>query len=335
MLPQMGPADSIPVLYIGGMGRSGSTLLEVMLSRIQGTWSVGELRYIWERGPVEDVLCSCGARFSACPFWQAVGDEAFGGWGELDTAHVLELSRRVDRHRYLPFLLRPQLSADFERRLEEYADLLRRLYRAIRTVSGAEVIVDATKDPPYAYLLRSVKGLDMRFVHLVRDSRGVAYSWTKAVVRPEVTDRVAYMARVAPARMALRWIDYNVLFHALGMLAAGRSSRLLLRYESLVANPREALGAILSHAGVAVDADTLSFLDNGEVRRAELHTISGNPLRFDRGPVRVRLDEEWKQRMKRRDRATVLLLTWPLLLRYGYLGPTANWAARPGKRPAR
>jgi hypothetical protein len=324
--------DTVPVLYIGGMGRSGSTLLEVMLSRIQGTCSVGELRYIWERGPVEDVLCSCGARFSACSFWQAVGEEAFGGWDELDIAHVLELSRHIDRHRYLPFLLRPQLSADFEQRFEEYADLLRRLYRAIRTVSRADVVVDATKDPPYAYLLRGVKGLDLRLVHLVRDSRGVAYSWTKAVVRPEVTDRVAYMARVAPARMALRWLDYNVLFHALGISAAGRSKRLLLRYESLVADPRGALGAILSHAGVDVGVDALSFLDNGEMRRAELHTISGNPLRFDRGPLRVRLDDEWKRRMKRRDRAMVLLLTWPLLMRYGYLGPTFSWAARPEKR---
>ena len=44
---------------------------------------------------------------------------------------------------------------------------------------------------------------------------------------------------------------------------------------------------------------------------------------------------QYQQQMKRRDRATVLLLTWPLLLRYGYLGPTSNWAARPEKRQVR
>jgi hypothetical protein len=315
--PQDGP---VPILYIGGMGRSGSTLLEVMVSRVPGAWPVGELRYLWERGPVEDVLCSCGARFSACPFWREVGDVAFGGWGELDVERVLEIARHTDRHRYLPLLLWPRLSPDFERRLSEYGEILRRLYSAIRTVSGCEVVVDSTKDPPYAYLLRAVDGLDVRLVHLVRDSRGVAYSWTKSVVRPEVTERVAYMARVPPARMALRWVDYNLLFHGFGARSAGASSRMFLRYESLISDPRAALRSILAHGGLTVTPETLAFLDGGEMRRAELHTISGNPLRFEQGTLKLRLDEEWKRRMKRRDRLVVLAVTWPFLVRYGYLG---------------
>ena len=36
-------AGPVRVLYIGGLGRSGSTLLDRMLGQLDGVWSVGEL----------------------------------------------------------------------------------------------------------------------------------------------------------------------------------------------------------------------------------------------------------------------------------------------------
>ena len=38
------------VLYIGGMGRSGSTLVDRVLGQAPGVCSVGELVFLWERG---------------------------------------------------------------------------------------------------------------------------------------------------------------------------------------------------------------------------------------------------------------------------------------------
>jgi hypothetical protein len=34
--------------------------------------------------------------------------------------------------------------------------------------------------------------------------------------------------------------------------------------------------------------------------------------------VTLRVDDEWKHAMRRRDRWLISLLTWPQLLRYGY-----------------
>ena len=50
------------------------------------------------------------------------------------------------------------------------------------------------------------------------------------------------------------------------------------------------------------------------------HSISGNPDRLRTGPVEIRLDDEWRTGMSRADHRFVTALTWPLLLRYGYLG---------------
>ena len=322
------PPARTKVLYIGGMGRSGSTLLDVMLARVPGIAPVGELRYLWERGPVDDVLCSCKMHFSSCPFWQEVGDHAFGGWRNREVRQILALSRGVDRHRYLPLLALSRPPRGFSARLEEFGAVLEKLYSAIRAVSGCEVVVDSSKDPPYAFVLRTVSGIDLRLLHLVRDSRGVAHSWSKKVVRPEVVSQVAYMDTYGPADMALRWIDYNVLFHLLGLLGA---PRLFLRYETLVSEPVEALTDVLVHAGSSADAreSALSAVMATD-STASLHTISGNPVRFAQAPLRLQVDDAWKTRMAPSQRRLVFALTWPLLLRYGYISTGRS----PGVSPA-
>jgi hypothetical protein len=304
------------VLYIGGMGRSGSTVLALLLAQAPGFVTVGELRHLWERGPVDDVLCSCREPFSRCAFWRAVGDQAFGGWGAVDVERARGLAREVDRHRFLPFLMRGGLWHEFDVRLAAYADLLSRVYAAIGSVTGCRVIVDSSKDPPYAFVLRAVPGVDVRLVHLVRDSRGVCFSWTKRVVRPEVVDHIAYMAQVSPGRMALRWIDYNVLFQFLGTRGI---PRLFVRYESLVADPENSLRQIIAHTDEHASGVTAATCAEPSDAGSGVHTISGNPLRFGGTPRVLRVDDEWKVAMSARQRRLVSAVTWPLLMRYGYL----------------
>jgi hypothetical protein len=76
-----------------------------------------------------------------------------------------------------------------------------RLRGAIR--AGAPVVLDATKHVSCGDLLRRVPDLDAscRALHLVRDSRGVGYSWTKHVPRPAVMDGEALMTTLSPLRM--------------------------------------------------------------------------------------------------------------------------------------
>jgi hypothetical protein len=304
------------VLYIGGLGRSGSTLLDLMLGEVPGLFPVGELRFVWERGLIANELCGCGAQFRECPFWTAVGIEAFGGWDVIDPDELVDLERTVDRHRFLPYILFPFVRSTFARRLHRYSSILASLYRAIGRVSGAGVVVDSTKDPPYAFLLRKVPGLHLCVVHLVRDSRGVAYSWTKRIKKPEARAD-AYMNTYRPLHIAARWLLYNLLFHLLGRLG---TPRLAVRYEDFVHEPREELANILAHVGVDAHEDVFSFLAGDQVGLHVHHTVAGNPLRFRRGDLVLRVDDEWMTRLGRTDRWAVSLVTWPLLALYGYVG---------------
>ena len=53
------------------------------------------------------------------------------------------------------------------------------------------------------------------------------------------------------------------------------------------------------------------------------HQIAGNPFRFERGPLVLRVDDAWRSRLAIRSRVTVTAITWPLLAAYGYLGGKA------------
>src|SRR4030095_13760582 len=173
-----------------------------------------------------------------CPFWRRVGEVAFGGWDNLDVDEVLALKGSVDRNRYVPLMLLPVLAPGYRARLDRYLDLLERLCAAVREVSGRPLVVDASKHASAAFLVRRMRGVDLRLVHLVRDSRGVAFSWTKRMRRAEVVSGDALMATDTPLKMSARYLGYNLLLHLLRTFGV---RGLLLRYESLVRDPGGAL----------------------------------------------------------------------------------------------
>lgn len=314
-MPARDPAAT-KVVYIGGWGRSGSTLVDRVLGQIPGVVSVGEVREVWQHGLVENRPCGCGKPFSDCRFWVEVGDVAFGGWQALDRAEILKLRYTLDRPWTVPVLAAPRRLGLSRRSLDRYAEVLERLYAAIRVVSGADTVVDSSKLPSHAMILRRVQGVDLSLVHLVRDSRGVAYSWQKHVRNRVSAGEPKYMEKYNPISASLRYDLYNGMTRMVGWMGV---PYLLIRYEDFVARPRQALERIVAHAGLPSTVD-LSFVRDDEVSLAPNHTVDGNPMRFSVGPVHLRLDDEWSQKMPRRDRFWVTTLTSPLLHGYGYTG---------------
>lgn len=310
------PTPARPVLlYLGGAGRSGSTLLERLLGAVPGVTALGEVVHLPSRGLVEGENCACGAALTACRFWGEVGRVAFGGWGTVDGQAWARLQQRVDRNRHLPLLVVPA-RAHFRRDLAAHVDRLDRLYQAAAQVSGASVLVDSSKHASTAFALRHLRAVDVHIIHLVRDSRGVAYSWTKEVARPEAGDR-QLMPRYSPASSAAWWGAFNV---ALTLLPATGTPVTRLRYEDLVADPARHLHDLLGSAGVALDEGWDAFLTDGGAQLGPSHSIAGNPMRFRSGLVTLRRDDSWRNALPTRDRRVVTALTAPLLAAYGYLG---------------
>ena len=92
----------------------------------------------------------------------------------------------------------------------------------------------------------------------------------------------------------------------------------LLRYEDLVARPRDELTRVLAQTGWPVDPSALSFVTDTEVFLTPNHTVDGNPIRFSEGGMRIRRDDEWRRNMSPSDRRWVTAITFPRLVGYGY-----------------
>ncbi len=315
------PQASPRVIFIGGVGRTGSTLLERLVGQLPGTCSIGELVYMWDRGVAGGNRCGCGEPFRQCSFWHRVVTTAFGSWdaADRDVARVAELRSAVDRTRFIPWLVAPDLRPRFRRLLDEYLEYVHRVYAAVGSVSGCRVVVDSSKNASFAFCLRSCAELDLRVIHLVRDSRAVAYSWTRRVLRPEAP-APRYMHTVAPPRTALRWNYQN---GALQLLAGIGTPTLRVRYEDLALSPELTLARIGAFTDLPVDSEQLGFVGHDErgpwADLGAAHSASGNPFRFTTGRIPIRLDDEWRTAMPTAQRRAVTALTLPLLARYGYL----------------
>ncbi|MFN8234359.1 MAG: sulfotransferase [Actinomycetota bacterium] len=310
--PLTGTGVPLRILYVGGWGRSGSTLLDRLLGQLPGAFSLGEMRDIWLRGVLQDRRCGCGEPFLECAFWSAVGERAFGGWSRAHAMEMHRLRMRFDRPWTIPVLaLRTHWLADLER----YVEATGEIYRAIIATSGASVVVDSTKIPSYAFLLERIPDVDLRFVHLVRDSRGVIHSWQRSVIRPDATGRPDRMIRYGTASASMRYLIYNLTADAVGVTG---TPYLRARYEDLAAHPAQVLRQIAEFGGLSTDG--VDPLEGEGANLGVSHTVDGNPMRFERGHLTIRLDEAWRRDMHERDRRIVTVATAPLLRRYGYLG---------------
>ncbi|HEY7717535.1 MAG TPA: sulfotransferase [Pedococcus sp.] len=302
---------TVRVLYVAGSGRSGSTVMTTVLGQLPGMFAAGEVRYLWERGVQHDHLCGCGRPFSECPVWTSVMKRVRDDAGAVDEPAIGRRLLRRLRIRRLPLLLarrslgRPPVPF--------HADdaHLARLYHAVAEETGARVVVDSSKLPPYALLLGQLPGVEVLVLHVVRDPRATAWSWQRL---KDSRDGSGLMHRQESWKASMLWLVWNVLAAVLWRPGSPRVCR--VRYEDFARAPREALAPVARMLGAR--PEDLPFVTEDSVRLAPTHAVAGNPNRHDSGVVRVHPDDEWTHAMPLREKAVVSTLTAPGLLMLGY-----------------
>lgn len=312
------PAASVRVLYVLGIYHSGTTLLGNLTGQLDGFFSVGELRTVWRKLANPATKCGCGKKLADCPVWDEIFHTAFGN---VDLAafgtHMWRLQRETlhEFHTWLrvPALLRrtrhglpPGTS------LARYADAMGRLYRGIGQVTGADVIVDSSKEPTDATLLLRMPLVHASFVQIVRDPRGTAYS----IVRQRSGDQPPAQNRWRDsAYAALSWSAGNLAAAAVRR-AAGPARSALIRYEDFIAGPGRTVEAMAQLADRP--RRLTAHGEPGVVTIRPTHTVGGNNNRFRTGQIMLREDTEWRQRLPKLDRAAVTAVSLPLMAHYGY-----------------
>lgn len=307
-------SERLVVLFIGGLGRSGSTVFELSLGTDERVAALGEVLHLWKRSLLEGELCGCERPFGDCEYWREVGEKAFGGWGDVDPQRIAELKSKIDRTIRTPQLAARLGSRTWKAEVREYAAYYSSVYRAAAEVSGSSIVVDSSKQPSLPYVLQYAEDLDVRVLHCIRDSRAVAHSWAKRVARPESGDRGhAHMKQYSPAVAALKWMQHNSVIEGLRLRGV---PILRICYEDWAEAPVATVESALEFAGLDVWPNPR--LDNKWVDLPVTHTCSGNPMRLKSGRVEIRRDEAWRAALSPETRRLVTTLTAPGLAMYGY-----------------
>jgi hypothetical protein len=213
------------LVYIGGYGRSGSTLLEYLLTASPAVVACGEVARHFERfGRIK--TCTCGRSMQACPVWSRVQHTS----GKLSYRN----------HETLTIALFSDLS-------NAYA-----------------AMVDSSKTAWGSFLmpfrLRRRLGQNFLLIHLVRDPRAVCWSTIRTATKHKDT-RLGSRPMLRCMRTAIGWSLANLASEIFGWRYSEQYMR--VHYEQLARCPQRAIAAILERVLLAPpNAEVQSNLDN-------------------------------------------------------------------------
>lgn len=290
------------IVFIAGEGRSGSTVLDRCIGTAEGVASFNEMHEIVHQFRRNKKRCSCGVLPQDCSFWQ----EVFADPLLAENLDTLEDSfHSFDGSRHALRLLLGAYGPQDRQRLNRYGTLTAALYRRIAEVAGVSVIVDSSKNPSRALILKRYAGLEVWCLHLLRNPVSVAGSWARG--KSGHDDTLPTYARAATYR---RWALKNLACETLRLAMPYKR----MRFEDFTAAPRSGMAHIRAWVPILRDRSD-GFVTETEVNFGPFHSLQGNPDRFENGRVSIRKSHaptgqdhglSWWQRQ--------------LALRYGYGG---------------
>ena len=297
-------SDEPSIIFIGGWGRTGSTLLARLLATSPGVTNVGEIKYLWSRGLLGNSQCGCGSSVEECVFWSAVFERA--GVVPSDS-YARRMAGAVASSSLRRGIWRKSFSGDSDRSFvrEEFTKLL----GAIADESGANVIVDSSKD--VSFLWAYPQGLRVALVHFWRTPAAVVDAWTDSARHRSM----AVGSDAFPDFGSVRAVTYLYALNLMALFARPihlRLERLTVDYESLVEDPERVVsgvGSVAGRLGVPSSLGSWELPADFGVQ----HSISGNPSRFD-SRVKIRRDTRYRDRMKPWRRWLISLMCAPLSL---------------------
>jgi hypothetical protein len=313
--------NDVTVIYIMGYGRSGSTILDILLNQHSDVVSVGALGTVYQ-WLLRNERCACSAPVRECAFWNEVCGRQLQNIEE-EAPNAERLQTAVESLASYPAMA---LGLKSRALLRPYVGQLEELVQTIASVSGKRYVVDSSKSARHyagrALALSRHTRFNVKVIHLVRDGRGVCWSTMRGAASPEAR-RPSKRQSASYWRALMSWMAANYLA-LLTTWMLPKDAVLKVRYEDLCESPAMELARV----GDFVGLDMCRVIEMIEARE-ELqvgHNVGGNRVRFaDR--LRFKPDREWQRKLPWTYRRVFVLAAWPLTALLGYSGsPRQDWS---------
>jgi hypothetical protein len=199
------------VVYILGSGRSGSTLLGIIMGNMTNVFFGGEL-FAWfkNRGQAES------QNKNTLKFWGNILERNSTLINRHSTTYFPKLENYLG-------LLNYYIRSDI---IKQYLKDNERLFKSISNYTGAEIIVDSSHYPLRLFYLSKISKLDVSIVYLVRHPLDVINSFQKSDV-------------LQPSKHPIQAIFYYFVSNMISLitfywLPSKNQNKWLIRYEDII-----------------------------------------------------------------------------------------------------
>lgn len=271
------------VIYIIADRRSGSTLLDFILSCHPEALSLGELRLLHghffkkEAGKRWGWSCSCGLPVPECSFWKNIIDN-------FQPPVVPETAVQFNT----PFLnaIRPMKNlvqktmvyADSDEAGKKVSENCWNIYQAVFSQTAKKIIIDSSKEAIQAWYLWKYRKGNIKFLLLDRNVSAVAFS--KMNRRLENKKRGSIYKDIIKS---YKVVQKNHLVK--DAIRNDNGDVMVLNYDHLIDDRRQTILSVCDFMGIEHFTSPDHF--GGMVQ----HTIAGTPHRFEKKEIRD--DSRW------------------------------------------
>lgn len=306
------------MVYIIGDNRSGSTLLDYLLSKHPDAYSLGELHnlydYYYRIGPgiIYDWRCSCGESIKECNFWSEILREisfstSFKTRLKPKFLGKLALIRPKTQQNALDALIKDQSIVSEG---EEITKNCWRIYNKTFDKTKKKILIDSSKDPLEAYFRFKFRQGKIRFLLIERNIMAVAHSNMNRTNEQK-----------QEVKEFLKTKEKSIYKHLISRYMTALKNRFLaekiqcqstipivkrIDYLDLTTDPEKTIKEICKFLNIEEFEPPLVTNQYDE----RPHTLGGSPSRYAKRPIQP--DMRWQLFYKRKVSARMLgqLLQW-------------------------
>lgn len=290
------------IIYIMGYGRSGSTLLDIVLGDNKDIVTTGALDNYFE-WVNKNLFCACGKKMDGCDYWSQVAQH--NSFSKKDIKLVKKMESIVSFFIYKS-----------RKKINKYKSLNNKLLNSISLNFSKNTIVDSSKttsDCLYRPLMLSKYcDINLKPIFLVRDPRAVVWSAMKKHGSPERETNDFKLLRFV--RTLISWNITNLL--TLIIAKVYFKGFMFIKYEDFCKNPIDELHRIEDYTRVDLEDVIQKINQNKSINIG--HNIGGNRLRFSKSVRAIKEDNSWESHMPKLYRYIVTIISFYLIRVFKY-----------------